>query len=307
MEKNMNTTAQFQTLAPYVIHPATRMGHVHLTVADLERQIQFYTSVVGLQLHWHEDSSAGLGAGREDLLRLVQDRAARRAHGTTGLYHFAILQPNQRELARVIGRLYSLRYRNYPTDHIMTKTTYLDDPEGNNIEIYADSPEDGTMEVSGDEMISRRTSGELSNGREALDVDKLMTHLVAGDRLEDPMPPQTRIGHVHLYVANLENTMEFYHDLLGFDNMGIAHSFQMGMASIAHYHHNIGFNTWVGAGAPPPPPNSLGLRHFSVVLPSESELEKVLARVRAVGIAQEPQPEGMLIRDPSRNGVLLMA
>jgi catechol 2,3-dioxygenase len=261
--------------------------------------------VLGLQVHWREDGAAGLGAGGDDLLRLVQDRGARRAHGTTGLYHFALLLPDRRELARVVSRLFFLHYRNFPTDHIMTKTTYLDDPEGNNIEIYADTPEDGTMEVVGGDMIARRSNGTLSDGREALDLEDLMRHLTSGDSLEEPMPRQTRIGHVHLYVANLDDTLAFYHDLLGFDNMGIAHSFQMGMVSIAGYHHTIGFNTWVGEGAPPPPPNSLGMRHFSIILPGLTELEKILARLDEAGVPQEPQPEGMLVHDPSHNGVLL--
>jgi catechol 2,3-dioxygenase len=106
-----------------------------LSVADLDRQVAFYQEVIGLRLHWREGASAGLGAGGEDLLRLTFVPGARRYPRTTGLYHFAILLPNRRELARAIGRLFALRYRNYPTDHIMTKTTYLDDPEGNNIEL----------------------------------------------------------------------------------------------------------------------------------------------------------------------------
>ena len=117
-----------------MIHPETRIGHVHLTVADLDRRVAFYEQVIGLQLHWREGASAGLGAGDEDLLQLTEDRSARRPAGTTGIYHFAILLPDRRELARAIARLFALCYRNFPTDHIMTKTTYLDDPEGNNRE-----------------------------------------------------------------------------------------------------------------------------------------------------------------------------
>ena len=101
------------------IHPATRPGHVHHTVADLDRQVEFYQEVVGLALHWREGATAGLGVGNEDLLRLTEVRSARRYRGTTGLYHFAILLPERRELARAIGRLFTLRYPNYPTDHIM--------------------------------------------------------------------------------------------------------------------------------------------------------------------------------------------
>jgi len=129
------------------IHPDTRPGHVHLTAADLERQVEFYREVIGLKLHWREGATAGLGVGKADLLRLTEVPGARRYRGTTGLYHFAILLPDRRELARAIGRLYTLRYPNYPTDHIMTKTTYLDDPEGNNIELYTESPEDGMFMI----------------------------------------------------------------------------------------------------------------------------------------------------------------
>ena len=66
-----------------------------------------------------------------------------------------MLFPNRRELARAIARLYAVKYENYPTDHIMTKTTYLDDPEGNGIELYAESPEDGTWSLANGEYITR--------------------------------------------------------------------------------------------------------------------------------------------------------
>lgn len=282
------------------IHPATRPGHVHLTVADLDRQVKFYRDVIGLQLHWRADASAGLGAGGADLLRLTEVRGARRPRGTTGLYHFAILLPDRRELGRAIGRLFSLRYPNYPTDHIMTKTTYLDDPEGNNIELYTESPEDGTMAVVNGVPEARRTDGTLSDGREPLDVEALFRELAPGDRLDEPMPPTTRMGHFHLYVANLDQSLRFYHDVLGFDDMGLARSFRMGMVSAGRYHHHIGFNTWVGEGAPPPPPDALGLRYISFALPDEAELEQVVERVRRAGYAIEQTAEGWSVNDPSQ-------
>ena len=115
------------------------------------------------------------------------------------------------------------------------------------------------------------------------------------------------MGHFHLYVADLEESMHFYHDVLGFDNMGVARSFRMGMVSAAGYHHHIGFNTWVGEGAPPPPPDALGLRYISFILPNKSELERVVERVRETGIAVEPREDGVLVRDPSQNSLLLTA
>ena len=301
----MTVHAELLSKTEFRIHPATRPGHVSHTVADLDRQIAFYREVIGLQLHWREGATAGLGTGNKDLLRLTEVRGARRYRGTTGLYHFAILLPNRRELARTIARLFELQYPNYPTDHIMTKTTYLDDPEGNTIELYADTPEEGSFAIVNGTAVAQRADGTPSDGREPLDVEALFRELTPEDRLDTPMPQDTRMGHFHLYVANLDASMRFYHELLGFDNMGLARSFRMGMVSVGGYHHHIGFNTWLGEGAPPPPPDALGLRYFSFVLPSKTEQEQVVERVRQAGIAAEQIDEGTLLRDPSGISLVL--
>ena len=292
-------------MVEFRIHPATRPGHVSLTVRALDRQVEFYERVIGLQLHWRDGDTAGMGVGNEDLVRLTELPGAQRYRGTTGLYHFAILLPNRRELARAIARLLRLRYPNYPTDHVITETTYLDDPEGQNLELYADTPEDAMTPVFPVEGVLRRADGTPSDGREPLDLEALFRELAPEDQLDQPMPPDTTIGHFHLYVADLEQSMRFYHDVLGFDNMGVARSFRMGMVSAAGYHHHIGFNTWVGEGAPPPPSDALGLRHISFVLPNESELERVVERVQQAGIRLERTADGVMLRDPSQNGLRL--
>src|SRR5581483_2795964 len=229
---------------------------------------------------------------------------ARRFPNTTGMYHFAILLPNRHELARAIARLFALHYPNYPTDHIMTKTTYLDDPEGNNIELYTESPEDGTWTMENGNYVTRRTDGTLSDGREPLDVEALFGELSQDDRLDQPMPSNTRIGHYHLYVANLENSRRFYHEILGFDDMGVARSFRMGMVSAGRYHHHIGFNTWKGEGAPPPPPNSLGLRYITFVLPTQPDLDLLLEHIRQTGTRIDETENGWQVRDPSQNNLV---
>ena len=287
------------------IHPATLPGYVNLTVADLERQVEFYEKVIGLKLHWRTDAAAGMGVGNQDLVRLTEVSGAKRAGGTTGLYHLAILLPNRRELARAVARLFALKYRNYPTDHIMTKTTYLDDAEGNGIELYTESPEDGTWSLANGEYITRRADGSLSDGREPLDVEALFGHLKKDDRLDVGMPGETRIGHVHLHVRDIDEAVDFYHGVIGFDVMGIARSFRMAFVSAGGYHHHLGLNTWQGEGAPPPPENALGLRAFSIVLPDKTELDNVVARVKKAGFMTEQTEDGTLVRDPSMNGVIL--
>ncbi|MBI4769162.1 MAG: VOC family protein [Chloroflexi bacterium] len=188
----------------------------------------------------------------------------------------------------------------------MTKTTYLDDPEGNNIELYCESPEDGVFIVNANgEFYARHADGAPSDGREPLDLEALFSHLTEDDRLDQPVPPETRMGHFHLYVSDLDKTRQFYHDLLGFDDMGMARGFRMGMVSAGGYHHHIGFNTWQGEGAPPPPPDAVGLRWFEIRLPDLAELGKVADRVRQAGIPIEEHDEGLFVSDPSRNGVIL--
>src|SRR3569832_329314 len=118
-----------ETKTEFSIHPATHVGTVSQNVANLENQLAFNQKVLGFQLHWREGNQTGLGAGGTDLLHLVEQPDFKRYGRVTGLYHFAVLFPDRRELARAIARLFVLKYPNYPTDHIMTKTTYLDDNE----------------------------------------------------------------------------------------------------------------------------------------------------------------------------------
>lgn len=295
------------TETAFVIHPATRIGHVHLTVADLDRQIAFYQEKIGFKLHWRKSERAGLGAGRADLLRLTEDPRARRVRGTTGLYHFAILLPSRRELARALARLLSLRYPNYPTDHVMTETTYLDDAEGNGIELYADTPERGSWSFTGDSFQVVDAQGVVRSGRDPLDVERLLRELEPDDRLDQPMPEATTIGHVHLHVADIAEANRFFCDLLGFEVQGMSPGMGASFISAGGYHHHIGLNTWVGVGAPPPSPDALGLRYFEIVLPDQAELTRLVGRVRAANRDTEDIEAGVLIRDPSRNGVLLAA
>ncbi len=287
------------------IHPNTSMGAVTLTVANLENQLAFYQQALGFVIHSRQDNQATLGTGQRELLHLIEQPNLKRYRGTTGLYHFAVLFPNRRELARAMGRLIVLKYPHSPTDHIMTKTTYLDDLEGNGIELYCESPEDGWMGMENGKFIARRADGSLSNGREALDVDSLFTHLLPDDKVDIPIPAETRMGHVHLHVRNVDEAVDFYHGVLGFDVMGKAEKMQAAFVSAGGYHHHLGLNTWQGVGAPPPPPDAVGLKHFVIQLPDQQALDEVLARVDAANIASNETEHGRLLYDPSQNGVML--
>ncbi len=287
------------------IHPDTQLGAVHLTITDLPRSMDFYVNRLGLHLNKQDSSTASLGAGGKDMVVLTENPAAKIYSRTTGLYHMAILFPDRRELARVIARLFASRYPNAPTDHINTKTTYLDDPDGNGIELYCESPEDGDFVIENGQFYARRADGSVSDGREPLDLDALFAHLRPDDELRAPAPPQTKIGHIHLHVANLNESIHFYHDVLRFDNMGMMTAFRMGMVSAGGYHHHIGFNTWQGEGASPPPLDAVGLQYYEILLSKTAELNKMVDRVKAANLPIETFDTGYRVRDPAQNRILL--
>jgi catechol 2,3-dioxygenase len=301
----MSTKTNTLTQNEFSIHPATMIGHVSLIVANLQNQILFYQQAIGFKLHWRDGNKVGLGAGGTDLLRLTEEPNLKKYRGVTGLYHFAVLFPNRRELARAVARLSVLKYTNYPTDHIMTKTTYLDDPEGNGIELYTESPEDGIFTIENNDFVTRRADGTLSSGREPLDVQALFSHLKEDDKLDVSIPPQTRVGHIHLHVRNVQEAVDFYHGIIGFDVMGLSSTFQAAFISAGGYHHHLGLNAWQGEGAPPSPADAVGLRHFTVDLPNQQALDEVVARITQAGIPFNQTDEGLLLYDPSQNGVVL--
>ena len=299
------TQAQTTDKMDFSIHPATKIASISLNVSNLELQTAFYQQALGFQLHWTKGNQAVLGTGEKDLLHLMEQPGYKRYGRVTGLYHFAVLFPNRRELARAMVRLFMLKYPNYPTDHILTKTTYLEDPEGNGIELYCESPEDGEWSMEGGDFSARRADGSSSNGREPLDVDALFSQLEENPDLELPAPIETRIGHIHLHIRDIDEAVNFYHGVLGFDVMGNAKTMRAAFVSAGGYHHHIGLNTWQGEGAPPPPPDAVGLRYFSVELPNQDALDKVIARVNEAGIPTNQTENGLLLSDPSQNSVLL--
>jgi catechol 2,3-dioxygenase len=273
-----------------VIDPHAAIGEVHLTISDLDRSLQFYQAHLGFTVHQRGDGTARLGAGGRDLLVLVQSKSAPRVHRTTGLYHFAILVPSRAALARALRRLVGTDTRlQGAADHGVSEALYLADPDGNGIEVYRDRPRAEWPFVD----------GELRMGADPLDLDALLEESDRADGLDHG----TTIGHVHLHVSHLEETERFYVDVLGFALMQRYGSSALFVAA-GGYHHHIGLNTWVGIGAPAPPPGAIGLRHFVVRLPDGRAVDAVTDRLRAADVPVETIDRGVLLHDPSGNGML---
>lgn len=280
------------------IHADTTIGAVTLTVRDLERVLAFYQDSIGFRLHGRQGNVATLGAGERDLLVLRGQPDARpvnRRH--TGLYHFAILTPSRRHLARSLRHLIDSGVRPQGfADHLVSEAIYLADPEGNGIEIYRDRPREEW--VYKDDVVQIDTI--------ALDVEGVLGELQGDDEPWTGLDGRTTIGHIHLQVADLDETEAFYRDALGFDlvtRYGPSASF----FSAGGYHHHIGSNLWHSANAGPPPSDSTGLHHYEIHLPNAAALEEVLGRLRAEGHEPEPHDQGHFLPDPAGIGVLLTA
>jgi catechol 2,3-dioxygenase len=281
------------------------MGAVHIAVTNGELATRFYRDYVGLTELPSEGSEIRFGAGGRELVVLHPGADRPVVKGTSGLYHLALLVPDRRELARVISRLGALGWDQYPTDHVMTKANYLWDPDGNGIEIYTESPEDGTMGFGNGTFVAYDKDGRPRSGRDPIDLDELFSHLGKDDRIEAPMPAGTKMGHVHLHVADVREALRFYHDLVGFDIMGEVPG--VGFVSAGGYHHHVGLNTWAGRGARPAPPGSAGLRQFTIEVPTKRDLDDVVSRLERGDVRVSATDGGFAASDPSANHVQITA
>ncbi|HEY0983082.1 VOC family protein [Schlesneria sp.] len=124
-----------------------------------------------------------------------------------------------------------------------------------------------------------------------------------------PIDPQTRIGHVHLKVADLERSIRFYHGVLGFE-VTQRYGTQAAFLSAGGYHHHIGLNTWESLAGPTPPPGTTGLYHVAILYPTRRSLADALQRLRRAGIALDGASDhgvsqALYLRDPDENGIEL--
>lgn len=279
-----------------VIDPRTEIGYVHIKVGSLDRSLPFYQDVIGLKLLKRNGNFAELTAdGQKPLVILeeIPDAAKAPKRGYAGLYHFAILVPGRKELGFALRSLIRGGIEVGQGDHLVSEALYLDDPDGNGIEIYADRPR---------ETWRKDANGHYVMATDPVDWESLLE--LAGEEPWSGMAAETKIGHVHFHVTDLRAAEAFYCGLLGFEitlRFGPAALF----VAAGGYHHHIGLNTWAGSGVPPAPANAAGIRWFTVELPDNDELERILARLREGNVNAVSREDGWFVTDPSGIGVLL--
>jgi catechol 2,3-dioxygenase len=279
-------------------------GSVHLEVTDLPRSTAFWTQVIGLVLRSEAADEVQLGTRADTLVTLHPGARTGFLQGHSGLYHLAVHPPTEADFARILLRLMRIGWQISPTDHIMSKAIYLLDPDGITVEITLETPE-RLLEAhfDGDAPYVVRRDGTRSNGREPLDVRAVLAAL-PDDDTSLPVPEGTKIGHVHLYVGDLAAAYGFYRTF-GFNQAVWAPRFHMGdLGGGGAFNHRIAVNTRQGVGAPQSPAGTARMRAFTLRLDTQGRLDHVLGTVDG---PIEETDGGYLLRDPSRNTLLLSA
>ncbi|WP_263384501.1 VOC family protein [Granulicella arctica] len=237
----MSNTVEDQSLQPVaaalpLLSAATKLGKVGLVVSNLQRSLEFYADIIGLQVLAQSERSAQLGITAENriLLELEQREGVRKLIGKRlGLYHFALLLPSRADLSSFAEHLQTAGVRAGMSDHLVSEAFYLEDPDGLQIEVYADrDPKEWLWD--GD---------EIAVATQPLDLRKLLSHR------HQPWagaPLGSTIGHIHLYIGDIPRADQLYHHGLGMNVRSRSFPGALFLAA-GKYHHHVGLNTWAGS------------------------------------------------------------
>ena len=250
----------------YEYNSRIHLAEVALNVKDLESQTAFYHQLLGLEILSQSEGEALLGTGDKALVKLIKTDDISNPKQSYGLYHMALLLPSREDLANVFKHLLDLKIPLVGgADHGYSEAIYLEDLEGNGIELYRDKPvnkwdirEDGRI-IGVTEELSAQDIYEL--GR---DVDPFV------------IAEGTRMGHVHLSVKNSRESSSFYQESLSLeDKFTIPHA---SWIASGNYHHHLAVNEWSGKNLAPRQHGMPGLAYYVVEVENKEEMLRLFAQ-----------------------------
>ena len=255
----------------YAYNSEIYLAEAVLNVKNLARQTAFYTQIIGLEIRTQTETEVILGAGGKDLVHLIQTNREEAVKSSYGLYHMAILLPSREDLADIFKHIAEL---NYPfvgaADHGYSEALYLEDPEGNGIELYRDKPV-ADWDIREDGRIIGVTE-ELS-AQEIYDMGrKVDPFVIASD---------TRMGHIHLSVKDSQLATAFYQAVLD-----LSDKFTIPSASwiaSGDYHHHLAVNEWGGKALAKRDKDMPGLAYYVVEVANKEGLVTIAERAKAYG------------------------
>lgn len=273
-----------------------RVGAAALKVRDIERVSAYYRDVIGLTVLARGAASVTLGTAEGALLTLEpKPNAALEPPTAAGLFHIAFLMPSRRDLARWL--VHVARNQTPLTgfaDHSVSEAIYLNDPEGNGIEVYADRPAERW----------RWENGRVVMGTYRLDVDDILSLTDTSRSDYARAPDGLRIGHIHLRVGDVDAGDRFYRDLLGLGPTSRRDT--ASFLSSGGYHHHLALNTWNSAGAGRRDDASTGLAWFSLMTEKPELMAAQADRLAAAGVTATPLSGGFESLDPWGTRVRLL-
>ena len=275
-----------------LLSPDLAMGAVTLRVGDLDAMTAFYRDVITLDVLGQSGDRVVLGRGSVPIV--VLEHAPELRHATprsAGLFHTAILFDTQAELAAALQSVATRAPALFTgsADHLVSQAFYLNDPEGNGIELYWDRSRDRWS----------WTHGEIEMASLALDPNAFLAEHLTPDAATGP----ASVGHVHLSVGDVASAREFYVDRLGFEttaNYGSSALF----VSAGGYHHHMAMNTWASAGAGRRGA-ALGLGRVEILLPTSDDLGATTERMRHHGVVARDDGASVAFDDPWANELTL--
>lgn len=279
--------------------PIGHIQHVELKVLDLAISIPFYTQNLGFMVLERTADFVRLGTvdGFPMLTLRQLTNGTRKPPRTAGLYHVAILVPSRADLGQLLIHLVNAKVPlQGASDHMISEAIYLADPDGNGIELTADTNPAKWPWVNGEL--------DILSGNGPMDVDAVVAE--AKPQPFTGLPSGTLLGHLHLHASDLEPMRKFYTDGLGMDvviNLPRSAIFM----SYGKYHHHLAANVWNGVGAKPEPATSAGLSYAEIRLPDDLSIQTIAERLNALKAPVELEDHGLWSTDPSGNRIHVVA
>ena len=248
-----------------LLNDTIELGVVTLKVKDLVLMTSFYSDKLGLRIKDLQDDEVVLGSVSKDLIRLISDaNVVLPMEHYAGLYHTALLLPESSDLIAMIQMLQNNEVTiSGAADHLFSEAIYLNDPEGNGIEIYTDRPRN-------EWVVSEE--GDLVAASNPLDIERLIKTF--DGRVLSSIPDGTRVGHIHLSLKDFDIARHFYLDVLGLDvktDMGSAV-----FMSKNGYHHHIAFNGWNRLASGFRPKDTAGLVSYEIIVDNLDDIKSLL-------------------------------
>lgn len=289
----MVTKPHTSTATPPVLSADMTLHDSELLVADLVKMTDYYSKSVGLEIIKQTKTQVTLGYNGQVIIRLVAKPSLPfAAPNEAGLFHNAILYESRAELANTLLNMLRTTPELYTGagDHLVSEAFYFNDPEGNGVEIYYDRP---------------RETWQWQDGMVEMDVLYIDPVQYIKDYSDEKVSDTNKvIGHIHLKVGNIGKARQFYEGVLGF---AVTTSMPGALfVAIGGYHHRIGMNTWLSAGAGPRK-KTLGYSNVIITLDSPIDITALIERLDAAKIIYTYKNDVLRVADPWNNDLSFTA